>query len=107
VNILLTSIQAQSGTASGLPSWLTTGWVPVVGVIAIGIVIIYFWIDFRLKRIQRELHTLGRSYYDREKIIIDDLKAGRITQGEYRKKHSELVNEMRRESRKITEGPPQ
>lgn len=107
MNIFLTFIQAQSGNSSGLPSWLTSGWVPVVGVIVIGIVIIYFWLDFRLKRIQRDLHELGRSYYDRERVILDDLKAGRITQGEYRKKHNELVNEMRRESRKMTEGPPQ
>jgi hypothetical protein len=89
-----------------MPSWLTTGSAPVILAIVVGLVIIYFWVNYRLKRVQRELHTLGRSYYEKEQAILDDLKAGRITDSEYRKAHGRLVQQMREESRKITDGPP-
>jgi hypothetical protein len=89
-----------------MPDWLTSGSLPVILVIVVGMILIYAWVNWRLKIVQRNLHELGRSYYDKEKILIDDLKAGRITRGEYRRKHERLVSDMREESRKLTDGPP-
>ena len=89
-----------------MPDWLTTGSLPVILVIVVGIVLIYVWVSLRMKMVQRDLHKLGQSYYDKEKVLIDDLKSGRLTRSEYRKKHERLVSEMRDESRKITDGPP-
>jgi hypothetical protein len=89
-----------------MPEWLTSGSLPVILVIIVGFVLIYAWVNWRMKIMQRNLQKLGRSYYEKEKVIIDEMKAGRITRGEYRKKHERLVGEMREESRKLTDGPP-
>jgi len=89
-----------------MPSWLTTGSIPVILAIVVGLVIIYLWVNFRLNRIQSDLHELGQSYYKKEQVILDDLKSGRLTQSEYRKEHQKLVSRMREESRKLTDGPP-
>jgi len=97
---------AQSPPGAGMPSWLTSGSLPIILVIIVGLIIIYIWINFRMKRIQRDLHDLGHSYYEREKVILDDLKAGRLTRGEYDREHKKLVSEMRRDSRRRTDGPP-
>jgi len=75
-------------------------------VIVVGLVLIYLWVNYRMKHIQRDLHALGKSYYEKERIIIDNLKAGRITEGEYRREHDKLVSKMREESRRLTDGPP-
>jgi hypothetical protein len=64
------------------------------------------WINARLNRIQRDLHKLGHMYYQKEQELQDDLKAGRIGDGEYRKRHEALVREMREDSRRMTDGPP-
>jgi uncharacterized membrane protein len=89
-----------------MPDWLTSGSLSVILVIVVGLVLIYAWVNWRMKVVQRNLHKLGRSYYEKEKILIDDMKAGRITRDQYRKKHERLVSEMREDSRRITDGPP-
>ena len=87
-------------------SWLTSGSLPVILAIFVGLALIYIWVNYRMKRVQRDLHDLGRAYYEKEKIILDDLKAGRLTGSEYRREYKRLVDEMRRESRRMTDGPP-
>ena len=96
----------QQPADAALPSWLTSGSVPVILVIVVGLILIGLWINYRLNRVQRELHDLGKSYYEKEKMILEDFKAGRITEGDYRREHERLVREMREESRRLTDGPP-
>ncbi len=104
--LFLSFIQTTPQPSGGLPSWLTSGSVPVILAIVVGLVLIYIWVGWRMKHVRKDLHNLGRSYYEKEKVILNDLKAGRLTPGEYRKEHRRLVDEMRRESRRLTDGPP-
>jgi uncharacterized membrane protein len=89
---------------SAVTEWLTQGPVPVILIIVVGIVLLGAYINYHLNRVQRDLHELGKGYYEQEKILYDDLKAGRITRSEYRRKHEHLVNSMREDSRKISDG---
>ncbi len=102
---LQTPISDPSSTG-GLPTWLYSGPVPVILLIATGIVLIFVWLNFRLNRIQRDLHVLGKSYYEKDRSLIDNFKAGLITEKEYRREHERLVREMREDSRRMTDGPP-
>ncbi len=92
--------------AASLPSWLGSGPLPVILVIVIGIALLLVYINFRLNRIQRDLHGLGKSYYEKEKAIHDRFKAGLLTEKEYRREHERFLREMRDDSRRITDGPP-
>jgi hypothetical protein len=88
---------------NSLPDWLTSGPWPVILAIAVLIFIVGFWINNRLNRVQRKLHELGKGYYQREEQIQNDYKSGLISEKEYRKRHDRLVQEMREESRKMTD----
>ena len=89
-----------------LPSWLVYGPIPVILIIIIGFVLLLVYINYRLKRIQRDLHVLGKSYYEKEKELQDRYKAGLMTEKEYRREHERFLREMRDDSRRITDGPP-
>ncbi len=87
------------------PDWLTQGPVPVIMAIAFGVIVLLVYAHFHIKRVQRNLHELGKGYYEKERVIFNDFKAGLLTRNEYRRKHEQLVNSMREESRKFTDGP--
>ncbi len=74
----------------------------ILAVIA-GIVLIGFWVNYRLKRVQRDLRNLGEGYYEQERVIMDRFKSGSMTRDEYEREHERLVSEMREESRKLTD----
>ncbi len=95
----------QESAPTGIPAWLTHGPLPVFLIVLVVLVLLYLWVNYRLKRVQRQLHELGESYFEKERVILNDYKSGRITHSEYRKKHIELVDGMRSDSRKITDGP--
>jgi len=97
-------IQSPSGTSGGIPPWLTSGPIPAILAILLGLVVLGAWVNFRLKRVQRDLHELGHAYYEKERIIYNDYKSGRFTEKEYRRKHEDLLGQMREESRKMTDG---
>lgn len=86
-----------------LPEWLISG--PVIWILLaiLLISILMLWINFHLKRIQKNLHELGKSYYKKEQEILGELKAGLISEEEYRKRHERLLSEMREESRRLTD----
>ncbi|HDS30669.1 MAG TPA: hypothetical protein ENN67_06465 [Firmicutes bacterium] len=89
-----------------IPSWLASGPVPVILAIVVAIVVILLYVNYKIKAIQKNLHSLGKSYYEKEKIIIDRYKSGLMTDKEYRHEHERLLREMREDSRRITDGPP-
>jgi len=68
-----------------------------------GIFLLGLWIQFRLKRVEKNLRELGQSYYKKEEVLLDDLKSGRIRQSDYRREHARLVRAMREDSRKFTD----
>ena len=96
-------IQTLPTESTGLPSWLTSGPLPVILLIIAALVIRGFWVDYRMKKVQKHLGELGQEYYHKEQVLLDELKAGRITRSEYRTRHDRLVNEMRVDSRKFTD----
>jgi hypothetical protein len=75
-------------------------------IVLLGIVLIGLWVNYRLTRVQKELHELGKGYYAKERDLENELKAGIINEGVYRKRHEQLLREMREESRRIADGPP-
>ena len=86
-----------------LPAWLMHGPLPVILIIISGIILLGVYINYYLKRVQRDLSELGKGYYEEERILFNDFKAGRMTRSEYRRKHERLIDSMREESRKITD----
>jgi len=99
-------IQSAPDAPQTLPSWMTSGSLPVILLIIVGFILIGVYINFRLKRIQSNLHELGKSYYGKERVLLDDLQSGRISRRDYRREHERLVRDMRSESRKISDGLP-
>jgi hypothetical protein len=93
-------------TGNSLPDWLTSGPIPVILFILIGIILFLLYLNYRLKKVQRDLHTLGKSYYEKEKGLQDRFKSGLMTEREYRREHERLLSEMREDSRRMTDGPP-
>ena len=91
--------------AGGVPSWLMSGPVPIILIVIIGLVLIGFYVNSYLKRIQKNLHELGKGFYEREIELQGQFKAGLISESEYRKRHDGMVREMREESRRMTDGP--
>jgi len=91
---------------SGSPHPLIAGFWTIAAIVAAGVIVAGIWINYRLNRIQRELHDLGKEYYAREQELIGEFKAGIISQSQYRKRHEALLREMREESRRMTDGPP-
>ena len=75
----------------------------IILLICAGLVILGIWVNFRLKRVEKEMGQLGRSYYKKEEVLLNDFKSGRIRRSEYRREHERLVREMREDSRKITD----
>ena len=71
--------------------------------ICAGLVILGLWVNMRLKRVEKEMGKLGRSYYKKEEELLNDFKSGRIRRSEYRREHERLVREMREDSRKFTD----
>ena len=71
--------------------------------ICIGLVIFGLWVNFRLKRVEKQMGKLGRSYYKKEEDLLNDFKSGRIRRSEYRREHERLIREMREDSRKFTD----
>lgn len=88
-----------------IPEWLTRGPVPVYLIIIVGIVLLFAYINYHLKHVQRNLHELGKGYYEQERLLFNDFKSGKMTRSEYRRQHERLVDSMREESRKLTDGP--
>jgi hypothetical protein len=95
-NIILSEFQL-------IPAWLTHGPMPVILIILIGIALLGVYINYYLNRVQRNLTELGKGYAEQERILFNDFKSGRITRSEYRRKHDQLVDSMREESRKFTD----
>jgi uncharacterized membrane protein len=99
-------ILQQSSGKVGLPGWLTSGPIPIIALVALALVVGGVSLNFHLKRIERRLHKLGKDYYSKDQEILDKLKAGLITEGEYRKQHQQLLQEMRDIAIRLTDGPP-
>ncbi|MFH1675431.1 MAG: hypothetical protein ABIC40_00295 [bacterium] len=89
-----------------LPKILQSGPLPIILLIIIILVLIYIWINYRMKKIQRDLHVLGQSFYEKERELHIRYKSGLLTEKEYRLKHQDLLRDMRNNSRKMTDGPP-
>ena len=98
------TIQEQGGL-SDLPSWLTSGPIPIILIIAAALAILGVWVNAHLNRIQRRLHSLGKGYYKKEEQVLNDYKSGLIDEREYRRRHERLVQEMREDSRRMIDGP--
>jgi len=75
----------------------------IILLICAGLVILGMWVNFRLKRVEKQMGNLGQSYYKKEEVLLNDFKSGRIRRSEYRREHERLVREMREDSRKITD----
>jgi uncharacterized membrane protein len=80
------------------------GTLPIVLLgIAIVVLIISVFVNWKINRVQNQLRELGKDYYEREKLIVDKYKSGKLTEYEYRREHNRLVSEMKEESRKFTD----
>jgi len=95
--------QSNLSNSQGLPDWLTSGPVPVILLIIVGVILTGVWVNYRMKGVQSKLGELGQEYYRKEEVLLDDLKSGRLRQSDYKKEHDRLVGEMREDSRKITD----
>ncbi|HEX9745413.1 MAG TPA: hypothetical protein VGB30_08290 [bacterium] len=67
------------------------------------VLIISVFVNWKINRVQNQLRELGKDYYEREKLIVDKYKSGKLTEYEYRREHNRLVSEMKEESRKFTD----
>ena len=79
--------QAAQSNPPALPDWLTSGSIPVILVIIIGILLIGVWVNYRMKGVQSKLGELGQEYYAKEEVLLNDLRSGRIRQSDYKKEH--------------------
>ena len=85
---------------------LPSGPIPIIVLVVLGLVIAGVLINLHLKRLERRLHNLGKEYYVKDQEILDKLKAGLISDAEYRKQHQRLLREMRDISNRMADGPP-
>jgi hypothetical protein len=85
---------------------LPSGPIPIIVLVVLGLVIAGVWISLHLKRLERRLRNLGKDYYNKDQEILDKLKAGLISDAEYRKGHQRLLREMRDISNRMADGPP-
>jgi len=65
-----------------MPTWLTSGPLPIILTIVLGIVLLGILINIRMKTIQRNLRAIGRAYYEKDKEVEEEYKAGLIDYGE-------------------------
>ena len=85
---------------------LPSGPIPIIVLVVVVLVIAGVLINLHLKRFERRLHDLGKEYYVKDQEILDRLKAGLISDAEYRRQHQRLLREMRDISNRMADGPP-